>query len=305
MALGKILRETREQQGYSVAQVAEATHMMIQIVEDLEREDFHRIAAPIYGRGFVKLYAEFLRIDAEPLVKEFNEIYSGSRRPSIATRVVRTAPEPAAPPPPARPGPRRAVQPASPSVSAATPPPPEAPAAPENEMASAAPREAATAPSARSSDVAGELDDLFGPLPASARAARTERQPAYGGNRPKPGTPAQAALQPAETDDAVGEGNQRSIWMAAGAWCGQAVDATARGWQQIGRRLGGGLPAGWRGGPVLIAAGASLLVIAICVVIIALAGRRPAPAAVEPADASPAAPLNITAILPPPEPYVD
>ncbi|MGI6098384.1 MAG: helix-turn-helix domain-containing protein [Lentisphaerae bacterium] len=86
MALGKILRETREQQGYTTAQVAEATHMMIQIVEELEREDFHRIAAPIYGRGFVKLYAEFLGIDPAPLIKEFSEIFSGARRPTIATR---------------------------------------------------------------------------------------------------------------------------------------------------------------------------------------------------------------------------
>ncbi len=86
MALGKILRETREQQGYTTAQVAEATHMMIQIVEELEREDFHRIAAAIYGRGFVKLYAEFLGIDPAPLIKEFSEIFSGARRPTIATR---------------------------------------------------------------------------------------------------------------------------------------------------------------------------------------------------------------------------
>ncbi len=92
MALGRILRENREQQGYSPAQVAEATHMMVQIVEELEREDFQRIAAPIYGRGFVKLYAEFLGIDPAPLVKEFSEIFSGSRRPVIATRPVNPAP---------------------------------------------------------------------------------------------------------------------------------------------------------------------------------------------------------------------
>jgi CheY-like chemotaxis protein len=38
--------------------IAEATRMMVQVVEELEREDFRRIAAPIYGRGFIKLYAK-------------------------------------------------------------------------------------------------------------------------------------------------------------------------------------------------------------------------------------------------------
>ena len=119
MALGQILRESRERQGYSVSQVAEATRMMVQIVEDLECEDFHRIAAPIYGRGFIKFYAEFLNIDAEPLVKEFTEIYSGARRPVVATRALKSAvtPAPAAPAP--RPTPALAPAPLAPPLAPA------------------------------------------------------------------------------------------------------------------------------------------------------------------------------------------
>ncbi len=115
MALGKILREAREQQGYSIAQVAEATHMMTQIVEELEREDFHRIAAPIYGRGFIKLYCDFLSIDPEPLVQEFNAIYSGAHRPAVATRTLKkTVASPAASPRPLE-GSAPSPQPAAPA----------------------------------------------------------------------------------------------------------------------------------------------------------------------------------------------
>ena len=71
MALGEILKNARIQKGFSPSDVAEHTHMMVQVVEDLEREDFRRIAAPIYGRGFVKLYAELLELDPEPLVRDF------------------------------------------------------------------------------------------------------------------------------------------------------------------------------------------------------------------------------------------
>ncbi len=78
MALGTILREARERKGLSVAQVAESTRMLQQIVEDLEIENFRRIAAPLYGRSFIKLYAACVGVDPVPLVEEFNLLYSGN-----------------------------------------------------------------------------------------------------------------------------------------------------------------------------------------------------------------------------------
>lgn len=88
MALGEILKNARVEKGLKPSDVAESTHMMVQIVESLEREDFRRIAAPIYGRGFVKLYAEFLELDPEPLIREFMELYDGARMPAVRTKRV-------------------------------------------------------------------------------------------------------------------------------------------------------------------------------------------------------------------------
>ena len=68
---GKTLRTAREAKGLTTAQVAEATHMMPQVVEGLEKEDFSRIVAPIYGRGFVRLYCEAVGIDSQPLLDTF------------------------------------------------------------------------------------------------------------------------------------------------------------------------------------------------------------------------------------------
>jgi len=82
MALGKILREARERKGLTIEQVAESTRMLQQIVEDLEVENFKRIAAPLYGRSFVKLYAACVDIDPAPLVDEFNLLYAGIGVPS-------------------------------------------------------------------------------------------------------------------------------------------------------------------------------------------------------------------------------
>ena len=93
---GKTLRTAREAKGLTPGQIAERTHMIVQTVEGLEREDFSRIVAPIYGRGFVKLYCEAVGLEPQPLVDAFMEIYSSGRGTSAA----KSTPTPAAPPEP-------------------------------------------------------------------------------------------------------------------------------------------------------------------------------------------------------------
>ena len=109
---GKTLREAREARGYTVSQVAEITRMLPSIVDGLEREDFSKIAAPIYGRGFVKLYAEAVGLEVKPLVNEFMDIYNGNRTPVILEREASTEPPaPAMPEAPDAPQPKPVPQP--------------------------------------------------------------------------------------------------------------------------------------------------------------------------------------------------
>ena len=98
-SFGEKLRNAREAKGLSCSQVAAQTHMLVQIVEEMEREDFHRIPAPIYGRGFVRLFAECVGLDPVPLVREFMEIYEGRRAPTVSIREVPTATVPPPVPP--------------------------------------------------------------------------------------------------------------------------------------------------------------------------------------------------------------
>lgn len=111
MSLGNTLRAAREACGITTSELAARTHMLVQIVEGLENEDFRRIPAPIYGRGFIKLYCEAVNIDPKPLQAEFMELFN---RPKDAAAN--------AEPPPRRPAP--------PPVSAPEPPPPLADAEP-------------------------------------------------------------------------------------------------------------------------------------------------------------------------------
>lgn len=74
MSIGSTLRTARESKGLTVSYVAELTNIMVRTIEDLESDNFKRIAAPIYGRGFIKLYAGVLGLDPAPLLDQYNAI---------------------------------------------------------------------------------------------------------------------------------------------------------------------------------------------------------------------------------------
>ena len=106
MGFGQTLREAREAKGYTVEQLAEATHIMTRTIKGLEAEDFSSIAAPIYGRGFVKICCQTLGLDPKPMVDEFMAIYNGEKPPAanpVAAVTVHPAspsePDPVEPPP--------------------------------------------------------------------------------------------------------------------------------------------------------------------------------------------------------------
>jgi len=97
---GKTLRAAREAKGLSVTQVAETTRMAPSRINELENEDFSRIVAPIYGRGFVKLYCEAVGLEPKPMVDEFMAIYNGDYdinikdRPTTKSQAQETVQEP-------------------------------------------------------------------------------------------------------------------------------------------------------------------------------------------------------------------
>ena len=142
MEFGKSLRDAREAKGYTIAQIAETTHMLASIIEGLEKEDFSKIAAPIYGRGFVKLYCQAVGLDPKPFVAEFMAILNGEHEIAIKERPVAAA----EPPPP----------------SAATPPPPQKPAAERDLFTQDEP-------------VAAEPPPVAEPIPEAKQAAAISR----------------------------------------------------------------------------------------------------------------------------------
>lgn len=189
MSFGDTLRTAREAKGLTCSQVAAQTRLLVQIVEEMEREDFHRIAAPIYGRGFVRLYAQCVGLDPIPLTAEFMELYEGRRAP-----VVKTRPQPSVDETPAPSAPTASTAPAdlppsrtdAPPAFAERPSPfsddpfdlPDAPSGspqPPDESASAP--DAAVEPPPSVHDALGDLDLFNQPVDSPPRVRPTDIPP--------------------------------------------------------------------------------------------------------------------------------
>lgn len=80
-------------------EVADATNMLIQMVREIEVDDFRRFAAPVYGKGFIKLFAKAVGLDPAPLIAEFIASQNEAAKAPRST-TPKTANKPAPPPKP-------------------------------------------------------------------------------------------------------------------------------------------------------------------------------------------------------------
>jgi cytoskeleton protein RodZ len=75
--IGERLLEARQRRGVSIREAAEATKVRGDYLTAMENNQFDSIPlADVYRRGFLKIYARFLRLDGERVVGDFNALLS-------------------------------------------------------------------------------------------------------------------------------------------------------------------------------------------------------------------------------------
>lgn len=79
---GEPLRLAREAKGVDIDSVAEITRISRRYLHALERSDLDGLPGGAFDKGYIKTYAEFLEIDAEPLLAAYS---SEARRRGIGT----------------------------------------------------------------------------------------------------------------------------------------------------------------------------------------------------------------------------
>ena len=72
--IGHILKKARESKQRTIPEVAHAIRAKIQYIEAIEAGDFRVFPAPIYALGFIRLYAECVGENFQPLEQAFREL---------------------------------------------------------------------------------------------------------------------------------------------------------------------------------------------------------------------------------------
>ena len=85
-SIGEILREARHHKRASLEDASRATRIKMDILEQLEADEFDRLAAPAYTKGFLKLYSEYLGLDSQAMVDAYLRSQGGLRRQGCTSR---------------------------------------------------------------------------------------------------------------------------------------------------------------------------------------------------------------------------
>lgn len=74
--LGEVLRSEREKRAVTLEQIAASTKINIRLLRSLEEEQFEELPVKPFVRSFVRSYCQFLGLDAETLLNEYDDYLS-------------------------------------------------------------------------------------------------------------------------------------------------------------------------------------------------------------------------------------
>ena len=69
--IGQKLEAARRAKGVTVSQAGQDTKIPSKFIEAMEADDFGALSAPVYAKSFIRMYAQYLGLSAQPLVDEY------------------------------------------------------------------------------------------------------------------------------------------------------------------------------------------------------------------------------------------
>ncbi len=85
--IGQKLESARQAKGVSVSEAGQATKILSKFIEAMEADDFGVLSAPVYAKSFLRMYAQYLGLDAQPLVEEYTAQHAPKNRPVLNDEV--------------------------------------------------------------------------------------------------------------------------------------------------------------------------------------------------------------------------
>ena len=88
-SFGETLRQARLEKGVSLADAEQETRIRRKYLEALEAEDTARLPPPVYTRGFIRAYAEYLELDPQAIVDLYQPVPRREQSPPLRPAVPR------------------------------------------------------------------------------------------------------------------------------------------------------------------------------------------------------------------------
>ena len=85
--IGQRLEAARQEKGMSVSEAGQATKILSKFIEAMEADDFGALSAPVYAKSFIRMYAQYLGLDARPLVDEYIAQYLPKSKAQLTDEV--------------------------------------------------------------------------------------------------------------------------------------------------------------------------------------------------------------------------
>ena len=85
--IGQKLEAARQAKGVSVSEAGRATKILSKFIEAMESDDFGALSAPVYAKSFIKMYAQYLGLEAQPLVDEYVAQHAPRTKPTLGDDV--------------------------------------------------------------------------------------------------------------------------------------------------------------------------------------------------------------------------
>jgi len=82
-SIGERLSQERQAKGLSIEDVSRATKIQPKYIQALEQEDFCYFSAPVYLKGFLRTYAQYLGLDLEEILSSYREIENSLKPPPL------------------------------------------------------------------------------------------------------------------------------------------------------------------------------------------------------------------------------
>ena len=84
-SLGQYLKKLREERGFTLEDVAEETKLRERYLRALEQDRFEALPAEVYAKLFLKVYAQFLKIDRKELYSRYESQRTPAQRKAVPT----------------------------------------------------------------------------------------------------------------------------------------------------------------------------------------------------------------------------